>query len=116
MSGLPRSLSSKFANALPAQIPNPVLTNRRINTHSPKNKVTSNGNSAKIQIGSQIDKSPGNAINKSANALPFIIRRDSTGLDFIIHNLLPSTPNIVEPSIVHCSKAPKYKLIASIPG
>ena len=87
--------------------PNPVLTNNKIKTHCPKNKVTSKGNLAKKQIGSQIDKRPGKAINKSANALPFIINNDSTGLDFIIHNLFPSTPSIVEPSIVHCNNAPR---------
>ena len=116
MSGFPRSLSSKLAKAPPAHIPSPVFTNNKTKTHSPKNKVTSIGNLAKKQIGSQIDKSPGKAINKSAKAFPLIINDDSTGLDFMIHSLLPSTPRIVEPSIVHCNRAPRYRQIASIPG
>ena len=50
ISGFPLSLSSKLANALPDQIPRPVLQKIRISRHSPKNNVTLRGNWARIQI------------------------------------------------------------------
>ena len=69
MSGLPLSLSSKFAKALPAHIPNPVLQKRRINTHSPKKRVTFNGKPAKMQIGSQIAIKPGIVIASTGGSI-----------------------------------------------